>query len=109
MFYLGERVFHLDREFIQTLMYLKLSAAGQLTIFITRTRGPFWTMRPGRLLLMAVICAQLIATLFAVYGILMPPIGWLWALAVWGYALAWFVVNDRIKLAAYRIFDPVDK
>jgi len=24
----------------------------------------------------------------------------------WGYALAWFFVNDRIKLAAYRIFDP---
>ncbi|MFC1454272.1 plasma-membrane proton-efflux P-type ATPase [Verrucomicrobiota bacterium] len=108
LFYLGERVFHLDREFIQTLMYLKLSAAGQLTIFITRTRGPFWSMRPGRLLLTAVTCAQLIATLFAVYGILMPPIGWPWALAVWGYALAWFMVNDRIKLLAYRIFDPVD-
>jgi len=109
LFYLGERVFHLDREFIQTLMYLKLSAAGQLTIFLTRTRGPFWSMRPGRVLLIAVICAQLIATSFAVYGVFMPPIGWSWALAVWGYALAWFVVNDRIKLAAYRIFDPVGK
>lgn len=108
LFYLGERVFHLNREFIQTLMYLKLSAAGQLTIFITRTRGPFWSMRPGRLLLSAVICAQLIATLLAVYGILMPPIGWGWALAVWGYALVWFLVNDRIKLAAYRIFDPTE-
>jgi len=109
LFYLGERVFHLDREFIQTLMYLKLSAAGQLTIFLTRTRGPFWSMRPGRVLLIAVICAQLIATSFAVYGVFMPPIGWHWALAVWGYALAWFVVNDRIKLAAYRIFDPAGK
>jgi hypothetical protein len=25
---------------------------------------------------------------------------------VWGYALAWFLVNDRVKLLAYRIFDP---
>jgi hypothetical protein len=24
----------------------------------------------------------------------------------WGYALAWFLVNDRVKLLAYRIFDP---
>jgi H+-transporting ATPase len=24
---------------------------------------------------------------------------------VWGYALAWFLVNDRVKLLAYRIFD----
>jgi hypothetical protein len=26
---------------------------------------------------------------------------------VWGYALAWFLVNDRVKLLAYRICDPV--
>jgi H+-transporting ATPase len=47
---------------------------------------------------------QLIATVFAVYGILMTSIGWGWGLAVWGYALAWFLLNDQIKLAAYRIF-----
>jgi hypothetical protein len=26
---------------------------------------------------------------------------------VWGYALLWFLLNDRVKLLAYRIFDPV--
>jgi H+-transporting ATPase len=106
LFYLGERVFHLNREVIQTLMYLKLSVAGHLTIFVTRTRGPFWSTRPAPVLLSAVIGTQLIATCFAVFGWLMPPIGWGWALAVWGYALAWFLVNDRVKLAAYRILDP---
>ena len=105
LFYLGERVFHLDREFIQSLMYLKLSVAGHLTIFITRTRGPFWSIRPARVLLAAVMGTQLIATVFAVYGILMTPIGWGWGLAVWGYALVWFLLNDRVKLAAYRIFN----
>jgi H+-transporting ATPase len=109
LFYFGERVFHLDREFIQSLMYLKLSVAGHLTIFVTRTRGPFWSIRPARVLLAAVIGTQLIATVFAVYGLLMTPIGWGWGLAVWGYALAWFMVNDRVKLAAYRIFDPKEK
>jgi nucleotide-binding universal stress UspA family protein len=29
--------------------------------------------------------------------------------AVWGYALAWFLVNDRVKLAAYKVFDPRDE
>ncbi len=105
LFYLGERVFYLNREIIQLLMYLKLSVAGHLTIFVTRTRGPFWSIRPARVLLAAVIGTQIIATLIAVYGFLMPAIGWGWALAVWGYALAWFFVNDRVKLAAYRIFD----
>ena len=45
---LASRVFHLDRAHIQTLMYLKLSVAGHLTIFLTRTRGPFWSIRPAR-------------------------------------------------------------
>jgi len=106
LFYLGERVFHLDRTHIQTLMYLKLSVAGHLTIFLTRTRGPFWSIRPARVLWGAVVGTQILATLIAVYGLFMTPLGWGWALFVWGYALAWFLVNDRVKLLAYRIFDP---
>jgi H+-transporting ATPase len=106
LFYLGERVFHLDRAHIQTLMYLKLSVAGHLTIFLTRTRGPFWSIRPARVLWVAVLGTQILATLIAVYGLFMTPLGWGWALFVWGYALVWFLVNDRVKLLAYRIFDP---
>ena len=105
LFYLGERVFHLDRPHIQTLMYLKLSVAGHLTIFLTRTRGPFWSIRPARILLVAVLGTQTAATLIAVYGAFMTPLGWGWALFVWIYALAWFLVNDRVKLLAYWILD----
>ena len=108
LFYLGERVFHLDRAHIQTLMYLMLSVAGHLTIFLTRTRGPFWSIRPARVLWAAVLGTQAVATLIAVYGLFMTPLGWGWALFVWGYALVWFLVNDRVKLLAYRIFDPVE-
>lgn len=88
-------------------MYLKLSVAGHLTIFLTRTRGPFWTIRPSTILLVAVLGTQLAATLIAVYGLFMTPLGWGWAFVVWVYVLAWFLVNDRIKLLAYRILDPV--
>jgi H+-transporting ATPase len=105
LFFVAERVFHLSREFIQPLMYLKLSVAGQLTIFLTRTRGPFWSIRPARTLVLAVLGTQTVATLLAVYGVLMPPIGWGWAAAVWVYALAWFLINDRIKLVAYRVLE----
>jgi len=107
LFYLGERVFHLDRAFIQTLIYLKLSVSGHFKIFQTRTRGPFWSIRPARILLVAVVGTQVVATLIAVYGLFMPPIGWGWALMVWGYSSAWFLFNDRVKLLAYRISDPV--
>jgi H+-transporting ATPase len=106
LFYIGERIFHMDRLHIQTLMYLKLSVAGHLTIFLTRTRGPFWSIRPARILWIAVLGTQIIATLIAVYGLFMAPLGWKWAGLVWAYALAWALINDRVKLLAYRVFDP---
>ena len=105
LFYIAERVFHLNRQVIQTFMFLKLAVAGHLTIFVTRTRGPFWSIRPAPILLWAAILTKVLATIAAVYGLLMAPIGWRWAFLIWGYAFAWFFVNDGIKLAAYRLFD----
>ena len=107
LFYLGDKVFHLDHAHLQTLMYLTLSVAGHLTIFLARTRGPFWSIRPARVLLLAVLGTQALATLIAVYGVFMTPLGWGYAALVWGYALVWFLLTDRVKLLAYRILDPV--
>jgi H+-transporting ATPase len=106
LFYLGERIYHLDRAHMQTMMYLMLSVAGHLTIFLTRTRGPFWSIKPARILWVAVLGTQTVATLIAVYGLFMTPLGWGWALFVWGYALIWALLSDRVKLLAYRVFDP---
>jgi len=108
LFCLGDRVFHLGHPQLQTLMYLMLSVAGHLTIFLARTRGPFWSVRPARILLAAVIGTQTLATLIAVYGIFMTPLGWRWAGVVWGYAIVWFLLTDRVKLAAYRILGSVE-
>jgi hypothetical protein len=55
---------------------------------------------------MAVLGTQIVATFIAVYGFLMPPLGWGWAGFVWGYALIWALLSDRVKLLAYRVFDP---
>ena len=54
---------------------------------------------------MAVLGTQIVATLIAVYGFLMPPLGWGWAAFVWGYALLWFFITDPVKLLAYKMFD----
>jgi H+-transporting ATPase len=107
LFYLGDRVFHIDRPQIQTMMYLMLSVAGHLTIFQTRTHGPWWSTRPARILLLAVIGTQTGATLICLFGFLVTPLWWGWAAFVWGYAFAWFLVTDPVKLLAYRILDPV--
>jgi H+-transporting ATPase len=88
-------------------MYLMLSVAGHLTIFLTRTRGPFWSQRPARILVLAVVGTQVVATCFALFGILMAPLPWGWVAFVWGYALVWAFVNDRVKLATYWVLDHV--
>ena len=74
---------------------------------MTRTRGPFWSIRPANILLVAVCGTQAAATLIAVYGLFMTPLGWGWAAFVWAYALAWFLVTDRVKLLAYRVLDHI--
>jgi H+-transporting ATPase len=105
LFVLGQRVFHLDHDRLQTLMYLKLSVAGHMTIFLARTRGPLWSMRPARILWMAVLGTQIVATLIAVYGLFMTPLSWGLALFVWGYAALWALLTDRVKLLAYGVID----
>ncbi len=106
LFYLGDRAFHLGHPQLQTMMYLMLSVAGHLTIFQTRTRGPWWSTRPAWILLAAVIGTQILATLVAVYGAwLVTPLGWKYAGIVWGYAFAWFVLTDPVKLLAYKVLD----
>ena len=106
LFALADNVFGLSHDLIRTLIYLKLSVSGHLTVFVTRTRGPFWSRpAPAPILLAAVIGTQAIATLIAVYGLLMTPLGWGWAAVVWAYALLWFLVEDRVKLAAHHWLD----
>jgi H+-transporting ATPase len=88
---------------IQTLLYLKLSVAGHLTLFVARTRGRLWSEPyPARILLIAVIGTQILATLIAGFGLLMRPLRWELVALAWGYALIWILLLDQLKLLAYR-------
>jgi H+-transporting ATPase len=107
LFYLADRVFHVERPQVQTMMYLLLSVAGHLTIFQTRTRGPFWSIKPARILLLAVVGTQIAATLMCLFGFLVTPLWWGWVALVWVYALSWFLVTDRVKLIAYWALDRI--
>ncbi len=107
LFYLAQKTFHIDQSVIRSLMYLKLSVAGHLTVFVARTRGRFWSRpHPAPILLFAVMGTQMAATFIAVYGLFMTPLGWKWAGFVWVYALGWFLVNDQVKLITYRVLNP---
>jgi len=105
LFYIGQEVLKLDLAVIQSFIYLKLSVAGHLTMFVARTKGPFWSIRPSKILFFAILITQLIATLITVYGVIIAPLGWTLALFVWGYALMAFIITDFLKVRIYKVID----
>jgi H+-transporting ATPase len=105
IFYIGLKVLDLNPLVLQSFIYLKLSVAGHLTVFVARTRGHFWSVKPAKPLFLAVLVTQLVATIITVYGILLPAMGWGLALLVWGYALTLFVITDFAKVRLYKLLD----
>jgi H+-transporting ATPase len=99
LFIIGTYVFNLDAATIQTLIFLKMTVGGHMTIYLARTGVHHFWERPfpsSHLFLTAEI-TQLIGTLIAVYGVFMTPIGWGLAGFVWGYALLSFIITDVLK------------
>ncbi len=93
-----------SEEIIKSVLFLKLIVAGHSTLYITRSEGWFWEKPwPAPLLFWATFGTEILGTLIAVNGWFMAPIGWEYALGVWAYALVWFLVNDAVKMATYRI------
>lgn len=105
MLWLAHSPLGLSDARVQTLMYLKLSVAGHLTVFVARTHDRFWTYRPSAILVGAVVGTQIVATAIAVFGFLMEPIGWGLAGLAWAYAFVWFVVLDQAKVVAYLVLE----
>jgi H+-transporting ATPase len=91
---------------IRTMLFLKLIIAGHSTLYVTRAQGWFWQKPyPSPLLFGATFGTEILGTLLAVYGFLVTPIGWTYALAMWGYAIVWFFFNDAVKGWTYRLLN----
>jgi len=97
--------FGIDMQQVQTIIFLKLSIAGHLTLFVARTKKPLWSRPfPAPLLLGAILGTQLIAALIAGFGILVSAIPWSYVGAIWLYCLVWVLIEDRAKLVIYNHF-----
>ena len=91
-------------DVIRTFLFLKLIVAGHSTLYVTRAEGWFWQRPwPSPLLFGATFGTEILGTVIAVYGLLITPIGWKYALLIWVYALCWFGVNDVIKNFTYKL------
>ena len=106
LFWVLMSLMHLPLDFVQTAFFAKLVIAGHGTIYNTRIDDWFWKRPwPSWTLFNATFFSRVAGTIIAVYGFdLMEPIGWEWALAMWVYALIWFVFNDAIKMIVLRYY-----
>jgi H+-transporting ATPase len=104
LFWIVQDVMQLPRETIQTLIFLKLLVAGHLTIYLTRNTGKIWDRPwPNWKLFVTTELTQVLGTLAAVFGWFVSPIDWRYALAIWCYALIWFLINSVVKIHVYRL------
>ncbi|XP_073150729.1 plasma membrane ATPase 4 [Henckelia pumila] len=84
-------------------LYLQVSIVSQALIFVTRSRSWSYCERPGALLMIAFLIAQLVATLIAVYAnwsfARIKGCGWGWAGVIWLYSAVFYVPLDLMKFA----------
>ncbi|KAH0909266.1 hypothetical protein HID58_032587 [Brassica napus] len=84
-------------------VYLQVSIISQALIFVTRSRSWSFVERPGALLMIAFVIAQLVATLIAVYAdwtfAKVKGIGWGWAGVIWIYSIVTYFPQDLLKFA----------
>ncbi|KAH7431277.1 hypothetical protein KP509_08G040500 [Ceratopteris richardii] len=88
---------------LTTAIYLQVSIISQALIFVTRSRSWCFMERPGLLLVIAFVVAQLVATFISVYATWgfanIRAIGWGWAGVIWLYSLITFLPLDLIKFS----------
>jgi H+-transporting ATPase len=94
----------LDITQIQTFIFLKLAVAGHLTLFVARTKSPFFSRPfPASILFWSAVVTKVLATLFVVYPLgLITPITWSNVALIWCYCGVWFLIEDLAKLVVYR-------
>jgi H+-transporting ATPase len=100
---IAKMLLKLDDAQIQSFIYLKLAVAGHMTLFVARTKRPFFSKpRPAPILLIAILCTQAVAAMIVGFGILVTRLPWIYVGFIWGYCLVWLFIEDRAKLHVYH-------
>ncbi|KAF8051598.1 hypothetical protein N665_1694s0008 [Sinapis alba] len=99
----GVRSIRGNEHELMSAVYLQVSIISQALIFVTRSRSWSFVERPGALLMIAFLIAQMVATLIAVYAnwefAEVKGIGWGWAGVIWMYSIITYFPLDIIKFA----------
>jgi len=106
LLFLAKVVFGVGIAQLQSLIFLKLVVAGHLTLFVARSKKPFFSRPfPAPILLGAILLTQGIAASIVGFGIFVTAIPWSWVGYIWAYCLVWIFIEDWVKMSVYRRMD----
>lgn len=104
---IATHLFSFSQVQIQSVVFLKLSVAGHLTLFVARTKRRFFQSPfPALSLLSAIIGTQILAAMIVGFGVFVAKVPWVDIGLLWVYCLIWFLVEDEAKLLTYRFLEP---
>ncbi|MCO1334638.1 plasma-membrane proton-efflux P-type ATPase [Microbulbifer sp. OS29] len=93
----------LNKEQIQTIVFLQIVAGGHLLLFVVRSRTAFFSKPlPAQPLFVAIVGTQAFTVLMCGLGWLVPAIPWSIIGLVWLYMIIWMFFLDLIKRLLYR-------
>ncbi|WP_444911615.1 plasma-membrane proton-efflux P-type ATPase [Microbulbifer sp. PAAF003] len=93
----------LNREQIQTIVFLQIVAGGHLLLFVVRSRTAFFSKPlPAFPLFIAIVGTQAFTVLMCGFGWLVPAIPWTIIGLVWLYMIIWMFFLDLVKKLLYR-------
>jgi H+-transporting ATPase len=105
LLYLARTVMGVGESELQTIIFLKLSVAGHLTLFVARTKKSMLSRPyPAPILLVSILGTQAVAAMIAGFGFMIQPIPWEYIGLIWIYCLIWVFIEDGIKLVIYNNF-----
>lgn len=100
---IAKRWLGLDVAQIQSFIFLKLAIAGHLTLFVARTRKPFWTKPyPAPAMIWSALATKILVTLIVGFGWFVAPVAWADIAFIWAYCIFWIFIEDWVKMMIYN-------
>lgn len=97
-FFFAINVFHVPFPLLQTMFFLKLTVSGHMLIYVAHTAQRWWKFLPSYQVIVATFATQIVASLLALFGVLMPQISLGFVAVVWLWALFWMQITEGMKM-----------
>jgi len=95
--------FDLPLPQLQSLIFLKLSISGHMTLFVARTKHAFYSRPyPSPILFSAILSTQILAASVVGFGIVLHAVPWNYIGYLWLYCIFWMFVEDGAKNILYH-------